>query len=462
MKHPVFVVAALLLWGFPVFSQTFEEIPPGGGGAYQPEPSACLTDEQRTAIAAMLVENEAKLRSQGLIGPDDANSVVAFDWPTKAAPGFTWNNAVILGNYVDQHTATGTLDYNCGARTYDGHKGTDISLWPFPWHLKNNDLIQVVAAAAGVILAKQDGNSDENCTWNNQQWNAVYVRHSDGSVAWYGHLKKNSLTNKAVGASVAKGEYLGIVASSGISTGPHLHFEVYKQQPYQFSNLIDPYSGTCNGLNPGVSWWANQESYRKPTLNAAITHNAPPEHGCPTANEDPYFSDQFAPGGGKVYTAVYFRDQQQGQFTSMLLRQPNGTTWHTWGHTSPDTYSGSWWWWSWNLPVGGPFGTWTFEATFNGQTIVHPFVYGNMVSTDSEDNAFPLALAPNPTGGTFRIWSSEQIELDMHVFDGMGRLCFARKAQTNQDVVLEDMVSGVYVVRVAEGGRVRHFRLVRE
>lgn len=464
MKQPVFVAAALLLWSFPIFTQTFEEIPPGGGGAYHPEPTVCLTDAQRTAIAAMLVENEARLRSQGLIAPDDANSIVAFGWPIKNDPGLgsSWKNTIMIANYVDQQPATGILEYNCGTRAYDGHKGTDISLWPFGWHLKNNDLVQVVAAEAGVIIGKQDGNSDENCVWNNQNWNAVYVRHSDGSVAWYGHMKKNSLTNKAIGTSVAKGEYLGVVASSGVSTGPHLHFEVYKQQPYLVSNLIDPYNGTCNNMNPGVSWWANQEPYRKPTLNAALTHNTPPEHGCPTENEIPHFSNQFAPGNQLVYTAVYFRDQMQGQTTSMRILRPNGTIWNSWVHTAPQTYSGSWWWWSWTLPSGGPFGTWTFEATFDGQTIAHPFEYGNPVSTNSGNDSPALTLAPNPANGAFRLLSTEQIELEIEVFDGMGRLVFSGKTRSNQEVTLDGFEAGVYVVRAREGGRVRHFRLVLE
>lgn len=465
MKQPVFVAAALLLWSFPVFAQTFEEIPPGGGGAYHPEPAICLTEQQRTAIAAMLVENEAKLRSQGLIAPEDANSVVAFDWPIKNDPGLgsSWKNTIMIANYVDQQATTGILDYNCGDRSYDGHKGTDISLWPFSWYLKNNNLVQVVAAEAGIIIGKQDGNSDENCVWNNQDWNAVYVRHSDGSVAWYGHMKKNSLTNKTVGASVTKGEHLGIVASSGVSSGPHLHFEVYKQQPYLVSNLIDPYNGTCNNMNPGVSWWANQEPYRKPTLNAALTHNAPPEHGCPTENEIPHFSNQFAPGSNQVvYTAVYFRDQMQGQTTTMRILRPNGTIWNTWVHTAPQTYSGSWWYWSWTLPSGGPFGTWSFEATFDGQTIVHPFEYGNMVSTDPENDTPALTLAPNPSRGTFRILSTEQLELPVQVFDSMGRLCFSGKTRTNQDITLGAPAAGVYAVRVSAGGHVRYFRLVVE
>jgi murein DD-endopeptidase MepM/ murein hydrolase activator NlpD len=107
--------------------------------------------------------------------------------------------------------------------------------------MDSND-VEIVSAAAGTILYKSDGNFDRSCTFNNNNWNAVYVQHSDGSVAWYGHMKAGTLTTKNVGASVAQGEYLGVVGSSGNSTGPHLHFEVYDSG----NNLIDPYAGTCN------------------------------------------------------------------------------------------------------------------------------------------------------------------------------------------------------------------------
>ena len=94
--------------------------------------------------------------------------------------------------------------------------------------MKASDAVRIVAAAPGTIVSKTDGNFDRNCAIGSGQWNAVYVRHADNSVAWYGHMKSGSLTTKAVGETVVTGEYLGIVGSSGSSTGPHLHFEILR------------------------------------------------------------------------------------------------------------------------------------------------------------------------------------------------------------------------------------------
>lgn len=65
-------------------------------------------------------------------------------------------------------------------------------------------------------MYKQTGQYDRNCAnTEGLDWNAVFIRHSDGSVAWYGHLKNATITTKNVGQTVAQGEFLGFVGSSG-------------------------------------------------------------------------------------------------------------------------------------------------------------------------------------------------------------------------------------------------------
>lgn len=72
----------------------------------------------------------------------------------------------------------------------------------------------VVAAGAGVVVfaGRQGGYG-----------NVVYIDHGGGIVTRYGHLQKIETKKDA---SIAAGERLGQVGSTGRATGPHLHFEV--------------------------------------------------------------------------------------------------------------------------------------------------------------------------------------------------------------------------------------------
>jgi len=350
---------------------------PKGGGIDTKEyhashPGKCLADTERAAIQKELDENITRLEAEGKLKSLKSGAAVSFDWPLRVKPELNYNNYYYILGHVDQNSGAGILDYNCGSRTYDGHDGTDIMTWPFPWYLYDNDYVEVVAAAAGTIIGKPDGNFDKRCSWvSGASWNAVYIRHADNSVAWYGHMKKNSLTSKAIGDSVAKGEYLGLVASSGRSSDPHLHFEVHDSD----GSIIDPYSGsTCNSLNAD-SWWASEQDYRVPTINALLTHSAVPNHDC--IGEDPHLSNQFTPGE-TVYVGVYFRDYLIGDVSNFKMRRPDGSIWDQWQHTSVENFNSDWYWWpwSWNIPANEQQGMWTVEVEFEGQYHSHQFYYG--------------------------------------------------------------------------------------
>jgi len=90
-------------------------------------------------------------------------------------------------------------------RGWEYHEGQDIdAAYGTP----------VEAAASGrvIIAGRQRGYG-----------NVVYIDHGAGLSTRYGHL---SQINVSIGQTVTRGQTIGLVGSTGRSTGPHLHYEV--------------------------------------------------------------------------------------------------------------------------------------------------------------------------------------------------------------------------------------------
>lgn len=359
--------------------------------------SNCMTEEEHNSL---LSEIERAMKKYQVHQPSKTTkSVVLFEWPLRAVSSLDFHNYYYVSNYVDHNPALGpnnvnqysstNLDYNCGNHTYDSsngfnHQGTDISLWPFHWHLMENNLVEVIAAQSGTIIARADGHFDKNCgtILNGAAANYIILLHSDNSRSIYYHLKNGSLTSKPVNSQVAKGEYLGIVGSSGHSSAPHLHFEVRDA----FNNLIDPYQGSCNSLNNN-SWWKNQPGYKEPQINAILTHSAwPVLNQCPPNTE--HLNRQSCHTNNEALNvAIYWRDMQVNLNTSIVVKDPNNNIFSTTHHSG--TISAATYMWTFqlgNLPTGGPYGNWTIEATFNNQVYYSSFQYSAL---------FPCSQCPN-------------------------------------------------------------------
>ncbi len=373
MKTRLFSLLLIYGLGLNLFAQN---LPANGGGGYNTfqEIGDEISPQQRLSIINMLKDNEHILRATGKVKNILRPETTGFEWPIRQANGFNDNGFCGISNYVDQNPnyPNNVLDYNCGNRTYDlssgyNHAGTDIFIWPFMWQKMDQNAVEVIAAASGTIIGKSNGNFDQNCALcsSSCNWNAVYIMHADGSVAWYGHMKNNSLTSKAVGQTVVTGEYLGIVGSSGNSTGPHLHFEVYTNSSY--TTLVDPWAGNCNNLNGLNSWWNNQQPYRVSTLNKIMTHSAPPSLGtCPGAevvNEKVNFLS-----GDNVVFGTYYRDQLAGQSVVNTVYRPDNSIFATWTLNFTTVYAASYWYNTFYIPTNAPSGIWRFSAVYNGQT----------------------------------------------------------------------------------------------
>ena len=332
--------------------------------------SVCLSTEDRIEIQRQIQEISNAYEASG--GTNNGTEI-RFESPVRQNINYDDHGVWGISNFVDHNPmfVNRVQDYNCGSRTYDtsngyNHSGTDMFSWPFAWQKMDNNQVEVVAAAPGQIILKQGANQDKSCAFNSSNWNAIYIRHSDGSVAWYGHLKQNSLTTKLVGQTVEVGEFLGIMGSSGNSTGPHLHFEVHDKN----NKLIDPYVGSCNNTTDR-SWWVNQESYSVPKVNKIMTHSAIPLFGC-YDDERPNHEVNFNPGD-RVYFATYFRDQSVGSISTHKIIRPDGSVFQEWTTSASRPLSASYRYRSYSLPGIEHAGTWTFTVDYFGESYSENF-----------------------------------------------------------------------------------------
>ncbi|MEL6536968.1 MAG: peptidoglycan DD-metalloendopeptidase family protein [Bacteroidota bacterium] len=396
----LFIASTILLLPFAHYAQPVAE---GMGVMDTHSAAACISPERRSELQTILAAQQKRL---GL--PARGEEEIRFIWPVRQ--GINYNEPAVMGisNYVDHNEDVQNLllDFSCGRRTYDlnngyNHSGTDIFTWPFSWEKMDRDQVEVVAAAEGVIIFREDNQKDRNCSFNSDPWNAVYVQHADGTIAWYGHLKRNSLTDKQVGDSLAVGEYIGVVGSSGSSTGPHLHFEVQAVS----GDIIDPYVGSCNPTTDR-SWWQDQPDYRETQINDLRVHDAEPVFGC-SGSERPNEVINLQ-HGQMAYFVTYFRDQLIGSRSNHRLLKPDGSEYQEWSTESDQTYNASYWWRSFTMPSSGDLGQWTFVVSYQGVTYrTHFYLTDNTTLTNAqlEQDTIHLGELSEPT----TLWRSFEL-----------------------------------------------------
>jgi murein DD-endopeptidase MepM/ murein hydrolase activator NlpD len=461
MKTICTIVLSLL---YCVFSQSiFSQSPnigsnPEGSGLFTDDNAAdnpCITAQQYEMLDLQCAEN---IKILGLDKKEKTTLTTLFNWPLQAASGFTDCSYYFVSAYVDQNTAAGaTGDYNCGTNTYDGHKGTDIAIWPFGFYKMDHSQVEVIAAAAGTIIAKQDGHFDRNCSTNTDTANNVIIQHADGSCALYWHMKSGAVTTKTVGQTVSQGEYLGVVGSSGSSSGPHLHFEVWSGTTS--STYKDPFSGTCNTLNAN-SWWSAQKPYTEPSILKASVHTTDAKMpGCDTTetpNEStsyivPFQGQGLPPGYAKFY--IFIRNATVGMSANVSILNPGGSVFNSWTYNSTANYRASYWSWSKLLPTTP--GIYTFQATYNGITCAQNFTILTTTSSNAELSQEKISVYPNPAYDMINV-SFEGIEKGDYSFilrNVIGQCIFKENASYTDGAFLKyfsisTLPGGIYFLTI--------------
>lgn len=153
-----------------------------------------LTAGEEAQLEALIVERqkeieaerEAARRAAGIVGTTTAPG--ALSWPV-----------------------TGTITSPFGYRQNPFGGGTEF-------HTGLD-----IAAPMGTTVTAAEGGTIISAGWYGGYGNYILIDHGGGMSTGYGHLSQIFV---AAGQQVQKGQAIGAVGSTGMSTGPHLHFEV--------------------------------------------------------------------------------------------------------------------------------------------------------------------------------------------------------------------------------------------
>ncbi len=87
---------------------------------------------------------------------------------------------------------------------------------------------KIYAAREGIVVkTKQNSNKGGFDKKFASSGNYITIEHSDTTFATYYHLRKNGVRVK-IGDKVSKGTFIGYSGNTGYSSGPHLHFAIFK------------------------------------------------------------------------------------------------------------------------------------------------------------------------------------------------------------------------------------------
>jgi murein DD-endopeptidase MepM/ murein hydrolase activator NlpD len=105
--------------------------------------------------------------------------------------------------------------------------------------------VDLAALYGTPVKAIADGRV-ESAGWCGELGNCIRLDHDNSTVSIYGHLSKIT-PNARPGSYIKIGEVIGNVGSTGLSTGPHLHFAIEKR-----GLIVDPLTQTL-GVHHQVS-----------------------------------------------------------------------------------------------------------------------------------------------------------------------------------------------------------------
>lgn len=177
--------------------------------------------EKKQSQSDSLLDSFSKKTAENLKAIEAAEAAEAeLQAEIRAALNSSSNESFVGGSYVWPVSGYYSITDKFGMRThpitgvYKMHTGVDIA----GSGIRNKPIL---AANSGTVL---------KAGWHTAYGNYVVIDHGGGCSTLYGHA---SSLNVKKGQKVSRGDVIAYVGSTGYSTGPHLHFEIYENGEYK-------------------------------------------------------------------------------------------------------------------------------------------------------------------------------------------------------------------------------------
>ena len=373
----------------------------------------------------------------------------------------------IIVNYPDWHLTDGPVlvedgylnDFQCGTKTYDGHQGTDFVIRGFA---QMDSSVNVLAVADGLIIHVTedlfDRETDGIVADGLGNYVGIYHASSD-TYTYYAHLKTNSVP-VAEGDFVTAGQIIGQVGSSGNSTDPHLHFEMWN--PGVLTDpTIDPWGTPCG---EGSNLWADPPAYdtsyaywEHGFVNYDTVENFIPSTWLPLKERMDLRTAFTTDDDFFTFWALQY-GLKMGDQTSIKWIDPTGAVYAT---ETTDYTTQDWWFHYYNHSISRPplilQGVWTVNYYYNDSLVlVQPVSYGNVSVSENDPEPNEL-ICIQLDKYTFRITFAEEDEnTQIMLYSLNGQMVLNEECPEGKDYELNlpsNLTSGMYLIQVIQNNK---------
>lgn len=194
----------------------------GGEGRIQPALGTSSHANGATVIVRAFAESGFRfVRWSGDLNTTQASATILMDRDRFITAEFEAVEAGVLPRFFAPWAPGESRTVSQGNDGPLSHQG--LFAWDFPMPIGT----PVLAAGAGRVVQVEESNprNDPENPDQSTRSNFVTLDHGDGLISTYGHLDQHGVV-VAPGQSVARGQLIAYSGDTGLSTGPHLHYEV--------------------------------------------------------------------------------------------------------------------------------------------------------------------------------------------------------------------------------------------